>query len=122
MPIESVIPGLASPARVVNEFTVPASIPGNIRKVGLVEISADDEIAAEERGRGSNEKKSAELCKACIASVNGKTVGLGDGSADAAWRDMHPKLRTLINTAYVKMNLATNDEAKSFLDSRAAVV
>lgn len=106
--------------RLVHRFKVPKSIPGEVREIGLVEITADEELKAEGRCRGAPDKRPSELAKAAIVEVNGESVGLADGSVDAVWVKLHPKLRTLIATAWVRLHLASDEEVEGFFASRTS--
>mgnify|MGYP006279042063 CR=1 FL=1 len=108
--------------RVIHRFDIPASIPGEVRSLGLVEITAAEELAAEARCKGASDKRAAEMAKQAIVEVNGEPVKLGDGSVDLAWNTMHPKVRTLVSTAWVRLHLANDDEVESFFASRTSSV
>jgi hypothetical protein len=111
---------VASSDRLVHRFKIPASIGGDIREIGMVEITADEELKAEARCRGTPDKRAAELAKTSIVEVNGEAVGLGDGSVDKVWTTMHPKVRTLVATAWVRLHLASDDEVEGFFASRTS--
>ena len=108
--------------RIIHRFTVPASIPGDIRSLGLVEITAEEELKAEARCRGASDKRAAEMAKQAIVEVNGEAVRIADGSVDKVWNGMHPKVRTLLASAWVKLHLADDDEVESFFASRTSSV
>lgn len=108
--------------RVVHRFKVPKSIPGEIREIGMVEITADEELQVEARCKGANDKRAHEMAKAAIVEINGQIVTLSDGSTDKAWASMSPKIRTLVSTAWVKLHLANDDEVESFFASRTSSV
>lgn len=108
--------------RVIHRFEIPASIPGDIRAIGLVEITAQEELQAEQRCKGASDKRAAEMAKSALVEVNGQRVHFADASVDKAWNSMHPKVRTLIATAWVKLHLASDDEVDSFFASRTSSV
>jgi len=108
--------------RVIHRFAVPDSIPGEIRSLGLVEITAEEELKADARCRGASDKRAQEMAKQAIVEVNGEPVRVGDGSVDRAWNNMHPKVRTLVSTAWVRLHLANDDEVESFFASRTSSV
>jgi len=110
----------ATTDRLVHRFKVPASIPGEVREIGLVEITADEELKAEGRCRGAPDKRASELAKAAIVEVNGEGVGLADGSVDKVWSALHPKLRTLIASAWIRLHLASDEELEGFFASRTS--
>ncbi len=110
------------PDRVIHRFTVPESIPGEVRSLGLVEITADEELKAEARCRGASDKRASEMAKQALVEVNGEPVGFADASVDKAWNNMHPKVRTLLASAWVRLHLANDDEVESFFASRMSSV
>jgi len=112
----------AMASRVIHRFNVPDSIPGDIRSLGLVEITAEEELRAEQRCKGASDKRAQEMAKQAIAEVNGQVVSFADGSLEKAWHSMHPKVRVLISSAWVRLHLATDDEVESFFASRTSSV
>lgn len=108
--------------RVIHRFTVPASIPGDIRTIGLVEITAAEELQAEARCKGASDKRASEMAKSALAEVNGQRVAFHDASVDKAWNNMHPKVRTLVATAWVKLHLADDNEVEDFFASRTSSI
>lgn len=108
--------------RIIHRFTIPASIPGDIRAIGLVEITAAEELQAEARCKGASDKRASEMAKAALAEVNGTRVHFYDGSVDKAWAGMHPKVRTLIASAWVKLHLADDREVEDFFASRTSSI
>lgn len=108
--------------RVIHRFTVPNSIPGDIRSVGMVEMTAEEELRAEQRCKGASDKRAQEMTKQALVEVNGEPVGFGDGSIERAWVGLHPKLRTLLATAWVKLHLAEDSEVDDFFASRTSSV
>jgi len=108
--------------RVIHRFKVPTTIIGEVREIGMIELTADDELAVEQRVRGANDKRAHEMAKASLAEVNGKPVSLADGSADKAWASTPPKVRVLIASAWVKLHLANDEELEDFFASRTSGV
>ena len=116
--------GLSIPKveRTIHRFTVPDSVPGDIRSLGLVELSADDELRVEARCRGNTDKRAQEMAKAAIVEINGDEVTVADGSADSAWSTMHPKVRMLVMSAWLKLHLASDEETAAFFGSRTSSI
>lgn len=110
-------PGTAERTRIRHTLAVPKGIPGGVRSLTLIELTADEELQAEERAPGGGGKKAVEICKAMIAKVDGKAVSTVDGSVDAAWAGFHPKLRSLLVTAYARFHLASDEEVSGFFGS-----
>lgn len=111
-----------TPDRVIHRFSVPESIPGEVRSIGMVEITAEEELLVEQRCKGASDKRAQEMTKTAIVEVNGQKVGLSDASVDRAWNEFHPKVRTLVTSAWVKLHLASDDEVDSFFASRMSSV
>lgn len=109
-----------SDTRTIHRFNVPESIPGEIRSIGLVELTAEDELRVEQRCKGAPDKRAQELVKTSLAEVNGKAVSTLNGSASNAWNEMPPKVRTLVSSAWVRLHLASDDEVESFFGSRTS--
>jgi len=108
--------------RVIHRFTVPDSIPGEVRSVGMVEMTAEEELRVEQKCKGASDKRAQEMTKQSLVEVNGQPVTTADASADKAWLNMHPKVRTLLTTAWVKLHLAEDNEVDSFFASRTSSV
>ena len=108
--------------RVVHRFKVPDSIPGEVRSLGLVEITAEEELQVEQRCKGASDKRASEMAKQAIVEINGEPVSLLNGTVQQAWNEMHPKVRTLLASAWVKLHLANDDEVESFFASRTSSV
>ena len=60
--------------RIVYTFTIPESIKGDVRTIGLVELTADEEIAIEARCKGAGERRAVEIVKATVWEVNGARI------------------------------------------------
>ena len=109
--------------RVVVEFEIPANLQKTSRglvvtTIGVAELTPLDEIESAKRARGDTSRLAFELALQSLATVNGKPVSLGDGSAEGAWLAMGPKLRNLVMTAYGELNSAGNADVTGFLKSR----
>lgn len=111
------------PSRAVHVFEVPPNIgDGTIRSLGFVKLAAEDELMAHDRAHGNPGKVAFETLKAAIVEINGKSVGLGDGSLDAAWKVMDPMIRQLCATAYAELHNVSEETTNSFLKSRVVKV
>jgi hypothetical protein len=107
-------------ARVVNTFDVPPGISSAIKQVGLIELTADEELMATKRSRQDNVRLAYELAKQSLTEINGNKISIADGSADKAWNEMSPKLRNLVIRAYAELHAPPDEEADDFLKSRKA--
>jgi hypothetical protein len=107
-----------SSSRPVFVYDMPEGVIDTIKSVGLVELTAEEELTATKRSRGDHMRLAYELAKQCLVEVNGAPVSLGDGSADKVWGSMGPKARNLVLTAYAEMHAPAEDMAQLFLKSR----
>lgn len=106
--------------RTIYTYTVPKKLGTSTNTIGMVELTADDELAATKRARGDATQLAFELTKQSLVQVNGIDVGLGDGSVDAAFNKMSPKVRNLVMHAYAQLNAPGDGDAESFLASQEA--
>src|SRR5574337_1106425 len=104
--------------RTVNQFTMPDSIPGEIRNIGILELNAQEELSASKRAAGDPFRIAYELAKQALVEVNGEKVSLMDGTADKAWATMHPMARELVVKAHQATHNASEDQTAVFLKSR----
>jgi len=109
--------------RPVHVYSVPPSLAGlGIRTIGLVELTVEEEMIAQKRGRNDAMRIASELAKESLRMIDGRVLSSADGSLDAAWAALHPKLRTLVTTAFNDLHSPTDHEAIGFLKSRQVVV
>lgn len=112
----------AAPQREVYTFTLPENlrVTTGFSKIGLVELTADEELQAAARSGNSPVRLLWELVKQSVAYVDGKRVHTGDMSTDAFWNSKKknmPKVRSLITTAYNRIHNAAPEDADAFLES-----
>ncbi len=111
-------------AREVNTYDVPGSVAkaSGVTQVGLITLTADEELLCYKKARGDNAKLAAELAKACLveATVNGvvKKLAGHDGSVDTFFKDCDPRIRQLLLQAYADLHAAEPEDTESFLKSR----
>lgn len=105
--------------RPLHIFEVPDALKKyGISKIGLVELSADEEIMAAKRSQNNLIRSASEQAKMSLRMVNDKAVsvaGAGDDSADAVFNKLHPKVRQLVMVAYASLHVIDEGEATSFL-------
>jgi hypothetical protein len=110
-------------ARKYRIFTVPPKLRvDGIEKIGVRELTADEEKMAVRRVGGDSIAIAYELPKQALCEVNGKKVSLADGSTDKIWEQFSPQLRQLVLRAYAKSNNADDKDVDDFLESESIVV
>ena len=110
------------PERTIHVFEIPAALGGDIRSVGVVELTAAEELMAAKRVRTDPAAYTFQMAKAALARVNNEPVSLADGSADKAWERMGPKVRALVVTAWNTVSQPSEDEVSGFLGSQKVQV
>jgi hypothetical protein len=103
--------------RPVHTFQIPESIADGTTSIGMVELTAHEEIMAAKRAGSDAFRLAYELTKQSLAEVNGQPVSLADGSADTAFDKMGPKVRSLVIQGYTRLHAAGEDVAEGFLQS-----
>jgi len=109
----------SSVTRPVYTYEVPKHLANGITSVGLVQLTAHEEMLAAKRASGDTIRMAYEQVKQAIVEVNGERVSVADGSADTALEKMDPKLRNLVMSAHAKLHAPSDDEVNDFLNSRA---
>ena len=112
--------GLPSkPSRPVYVYDVPTTLgEGGIETVGLVQLTAREEMMAAKRAGSDAIKLVYEQVKQALVEVNGEKVGLADGSADTAFDKMNPMVRNLVMTAFAQLHTPPEEATVGFLQSR----
>lgn len=106
-------------------YTIPETLRTGaepIESIGLVELTADEQLMAGKRSRGDQQRQAHSLVISAIRQVNERAVNIGDASADEAWARMAPKLRELVAQAYAEIHIPTEGEAELFHKSRKVTV
>lgn len=112
----SVVRGKSRP---VFTYVIPPKLHRyGIKTVGLIELTANEELMATRRSAMSPMALAAELAKESLRKVDSKSVSTTDGTADFAFNTMHPKIRTLVMSAYNLLHNPDGDDTKGFLDSQ----
>jgi hypothetical protein len=116
----------ASPRnRVVYTYDVPQILHRGddpVTSVGLVELSADEEMLATKRARNDGVRLAYELAKQSLVEVNSKPVSVVDGSSDTVWNRMSPQVRNLVLQAFAELHTPPEGAIEVFLKSRQARV
>ena len=125
---------IKQPARVRYAYAIPANlVPQNkgVTHLGIYEITTGEELMATKRAGGNPIRLAYELSLEALrfvgtADANGAVtwtpVNTGDGSADRAYAQLHPKVRNLLMSAYNELHSTKEEEVGSFLGSRTADV
>lgn len=105
--------------RPIHVFQVPVGlVTYGITSIGMVELTANEEIMATKRSNNNPMQLGYELAKESLRMVDKKKVSTVDGTADAVFNNMHPKVRTLLAQAYTEIHSPKDSDSKDFLSSR----
>lgn len=107
--------------RLVHEYDIPKELvaESGYRTVGVVSLSADEELMATRRAAGDQVRLAFELAKEALRFVDDKAVSTADGTVDPIWnKPDFSKVRTLVVTAYNATNQPTQESTQAFLKSR----
>ena len=100
-------------------YTVPTDLQRyGIKTFALVELNAREEIMAAKRADNQPVRLAFELARESLREVDGVAVSTAEGTADSVFDSMHPKVRTLLITAYSDLHNPSDKETASFLKSR----
>lgn len=89
-----------------------------VSSVGLVTLTADEELTCFKRARNDSAKMATELSMAALVEADGKKLTGADGSVDSFWKNLDPRIRQLVMTAYTELHAAKEEDQQSFLKSR----
>lgn len=115
------------PERVIQVFEVPERLieklgTDKFKSIGMVELTAAEEMAATKRSRQDPLRLAVELTKQAIVEVNGQRVSIANQSVDKAWEEFPSKIRSLALAAYNELHNPDEEEQKGFLESRATKI
>lgn len=108
--------------RTIHTYQLPKTYGDDITSVGLVELTAAEELSATKRAKGDMFRTAYELAKQSLVQVNGEAVRSSDATVDAAWERMNPKVRNLVLSAYQEIHTPGEDDAANFLKTRTVQV
>jgi hypothetical protein len=113
-----------SSKRPVYLYEVPPQLAqeSGVAQVGLVTLSADEELTCFKRARNDSAKMATELSMAALVEADGKKLSGTDGSVDSFWKNLDPRVRQLVMTAYGELHAAKEEDQQSFLKSRTVRV
>lgn len=104
--------------RPVHTFQIPKALMGQgAVTLGLVQLTADEEMMAAKVGGQDGAKTAMQLLKMSLVEVDGKPVAVADGTADIAIGQFSPKVRSLALLAYSELHQPKEDEVAGFLKS-----
>lgn len=109
-------------SRPVYRFTIPERVSNGISEIGMVQLTSDEELRATKRARNDSHRLAYELAQQALIEVNQETVKEGDGSRDAVWTKMDPKIRLLVISAYGELHTPEQDDIDAFLKSQKVSV
>lgn len=105
-------------------FQIPAGMAEatGVSSVGLVELTAIEEMQATKKAGSDTMRIAFELAKSSLVEMNGKPLSRANGEHDSAWQTMHPKIRSLVLQAYTRIHQPESDEVEGFLGSATVEV
>lgn len=106
--------------RPIHVFDLPEKLAEEVgtSQVGLVTLTADEELMCFKRAQGISAQLAMELGKASLVLADGNALSVTDGTVDTFWKGMDPRLRQLVLTAYTEIHAAKEEDQASFLKSR----
>ena len=112
--------------RAVYEYSIPESLGGGKAgiplKVGLVQLTAEQELMASKIGRFDMTKAQYTAAKLSIVEMDGKPTDQADGGIDSFWDKCDPRVRSLMLQAYNKLSSPSKEEEESFFASEVVRV
>lgn len=119
VPVNSAAEAAQVVKRAIYRFDVPESLRRyGIQQMGLVELNAREEIMAAKRAGNQPLQLAFELARECLREIDKVPVSTGDGTADSVFDNMHPKIRTLLVSAYSELHNPSDVDTTAFLASR----
>jgi hypothetical protein len=88
-----------------------------VRKVGMRDLTAEEERLALALGKFEPGKADHEAVKLSIVALDGRAVNNGEGEVDTFWSQCGPKARSLLTEAYERRSGFTMKEAVDFFKS-----
>jgi len=117
----------AEAQRVVEWFDLPSGLAKKlgVKRVGLVELTSNEELMCAGRSRNEPIRLAIELMKEAVRYVDEAKLNTADGSADLFWgsrKQGMSSLRQLILSAYGLIHNPTGDDTANFLRSRQSTI
>lgn len=115
----------ARQSRAVYRYSIPESLRGqqNVpKKVGMIQLSADQELMASRVGKFDFTKAQYAATKLSIVEFDGRPVDQANAEVDKFWERVDPRVRALLVQAYTKLSSPTKEEEDAFFGSEEASV
>lgn len=106
-------------SRPVFTYTVPEKMADGVKSIGLVQLTAHEEMMSAKRAGSDPIRLVYEQVKQSMVEVNSQAVSLADGTADRAFDQMGPRVRSLVMTAFTRLHTPEESDLEVFLTSRA---
>jgi hypothetical protein len=103
--------------KTVHTYTIPESLRNGAAKVGMCELTADQELQASRTGRFDLLKAQYEATKLSIVLLDGKVVNRAEIELDRFWEHASPRVRSLLLQAYNRLSSPSAEETEDFFDS-----
>jgi hypothetical protein len=108
--------------RPVYVYAVPAAVADGVTEIGMVQLTAHEEMMCARRSNADPFRLVYEQAKQSLVEVNGERVKPEDGSVDAAFERMSPPVRNMVLQAFSKLHSPAEDALQGFLASQTVRV
>jgi hypothetical protein len=116
----------AKQGRAVHTYTLPDSLRGSLpnmpKKVGLVQLTAEQELMASKIGKFDVMKSQYAATKLSIVEFDGRPVNQGEAEVDKFWERVDSRVRALLLQAYNKLSSPSKEEEDGFFSSETVQV
>lgn len=111
-------------ARTLHVFTFPERLAKEVgyKSVGIVELTAEEQLMASARSKADPIRVAYELAKESLRAVDDTAISAVDGSVDKVWANLNPKAMNLIIRAFNDIHNPTPEDMDSFLSSKTVRV
>lgn len=108
----------------VHTYTIPESLRGEgvPAKVGMVQLTAGQELTASKVGGMDYTKAQYAAAKMSIVQFDGRPVDAVNAEVDKFWERVDPRVRALILSAYNRLSSPKKEDEDSFFASEAVSV
>lgn len=104
---------------VITSYIIPKALQrdGVAKKIGMRELTVDEELRCSKLGRGEYMKAQFEAVKTSICMLDDKPVDNSAGVVDVFYGKIGPKVRTLLLKKYIDTTTASTEEEDDFFKS-----